>query len=156
MSFLILTSQKQIQMDLITQPTFYEPSLDANNNYVDKVPQQSILANGVKCACNPRGTLFTNRQNMTSHFKSLCHQSWIENQNKNKQNHLTELLELRELVKQQTILIAERDQKIVRLERDVREKEIAIRALSGILHTNATGSYSSSGGEDVNLLDIDL
>jgi hypothetical protein len=137
-------------MELTIQPTIYEPSLDSNNNYVDKVPSQLLLTNGIRCACNPRGTLFTNRQNINHHFKSLCHQSWIENQNRNKQNHLTELFELRELVKQQTILIAERDQKIIKLEKDVRDKEIAIRALSSILHTNITPCT-----ESVNLLDID-
>jgi hypothetical protein len=142
-------------MDLTVQPTPYEPSLDANNNYVDKVPAPFVLANGVRCACSPRGTLFTTKINMTSHFKTLCHQSWIETQNRNKQNHLTELMELRELVKQQTILIAERDQKIVRFEREVREKEMAIRALSSILHSRSS-SCMGLQDEEVNLLDIDM
>lgn len=138
-------------MEIATQPILYEPSLD-NDNYVDKMPNQTILSKGVRCPCNPRGTIFTNRTNMTSHFKTHCHQSWIETQNKNKQNHLTELFELRELSKQQTLLIAERDQKIIRLERDVREKEIAIRALSSILHTNIKPPM---GSEDLGILDID-
>jgi hypothetical protein len=57
---------------------------------------------------------------------------------------------LRELTKQQTILIAERDQKIIKLEKNIREKEIAIRTLSSLL-SNSTSLVT----ESVDLLDID-
>lgn len=137
-------------MELSNQPTQYELSLDESNNYVDKVPSNNLLLNGVVCGCCSRSTVFKTRQTISSHFKTITHQKWIEQQNRNKQNHLTELLMLRELTKQQTILIAERDQKIIKLEKNIREKEIAIRTLSSLL-SNSTSLVT----ESVDLLDID-
>ena len=136
--------------ELSAQPFQYQPSVDDNNNYVDAVPNSSAFKLGVRCGCSSRNTLFTTRQTLTSHFKTITHQKWIENQNKEKQNHLRELLELRETVKQQVLLIAERDQKIIKLEKIIREKDIAIRTLSSLLHT------APEPAEEVNLLDIDM
>ena len=136
--------------EISTQPTQYEPSVDESGNYVDKVPPQTIIVKGVRCDCSTRNTLFTNRQSLVSHFKTVSHQTWIDTQNKNKQNHFRELLELRETVKQQVLLIAERDQKIIKLEKMIREKDIAIRTLSSLLHT------APESAEEVNLLDIDM
>jgi hypothetical protein len=137
-------------MELSNQPTQYELSVDEYNNYVDKVPSNNILLNGVVCCCCSRGTIFKNRQTISSHFKTLTHQKWVEQQNRNKQNHFAELLTLRELTRQQTLLIAERDQKIIKLEKNIREKEIAIRTLSSLLSDS-----TSIVTESVDLLDID-
>jgi hypothetical protein len=137
-------------MEISNQPTQYEPSVDESNNYVDKVPSTTLLLNGVICGCCTRTTIFKNRQTISSHFKTVSHQKWLEQQNRNKLNHLTELLNLRELTKQQTILIAERDQKIIKLEKNIRENEIAIRTLSSLL-SNSTRNIT----ENVDLLDID-
>lgn len=137
------------KMELATQPTQYELSLDESNNYVDKVPSTTELAQGIRCGCGSR-TLFTSRQNMSIHFKTVGHQKWVEQQNKNKENHLTELLQLREVVRQQVLLIADRDQKIVKLEKNIRDKDITIRSLSAMV------ANAPSDQVEVNLLDIDM
>ena len=135
--------------ELSTQPTQYGLSVDENGNYIDKLPPHSEIIRGVRCNCSTRSTVFTTKQSLNNHFKSVTHQNWIETQNRNKENHLRELLELRELSKQQVLLIAERDQKIIKLEKTIREKDIAIRTLSSLLHT------APEPTEDINLLDID-
>lgn len=137
-------------MELTTQPTQYEPSLDESNNYVDKLPSKNALAHGIRCGCGSTA-LFMNRQSIATHFRTGLHQNWIEQQNKNKENHLTELLQLRELVRQQTLLIAERDQKIAKLEKNIRDKDTTIRSLSAML-----ANAQSDPVEEVNLLDIDM
>lgn len=136
-------------MEISTQPIQYELSVDDANNYVDKVPTNSSFVNGIVCGCGSR-TVFKTRQTITTHFKTVGHQKWIEQQNKNKENHFAELVQLRELVRQQVLLIAERDQKIIKLEKNIREKDTAIRALSSILN-NPTAPAS----DEVDLLDID-
>lgn len=119
--------------ELSTCPVLYEPSLNENQHYVDKAPAPAIIAKGIRCGCSSRQTVFTTRQSLLTHFKTLAHQVWVDTQNQNKENHFSEVLQLRELVKQQGLLIAERDQKIIRLEKNLRDKELVIRTLSTML-----------------------
>lgn len=132
------------------QPIDYEPALNAEgNSYVDKVPPTTLLSRGIKCNCSGR-TTFTSRSSLLAHFKSITHQTWLESQNRNKNNHFMEVIQLRDLVKQQQILIAERDKEIIDMKQLIRRKDTVIRELSSIIHN------SSTDNQEVNVLDIDL
>lgn len=129
--------------ELATCPVYYEPSMGDNREYVDKVPSSALLAKGIRCACSTRQTVFTTRPALVTHFKTLVHQAWVQTQNRNQENHFAEVLQLRESVKQQSVLIAERDQKILKLEKNLREKEMVIRTLSSML-SNAPAPVSDT------------
>jgi hypothetical protein len=94
------------------------------------------------------------------HFKTATHQAWLETQNRNKENHYTELVQLRELVKQQTLLIAERDQRIIKLDKQIRNKDEVIRTLSTMLSSpqplpNKERSEAEDPSQRIMLIDID-
>jgi hypothetical protein len=146
--------------EITNPPVLYEPSLGEDRQYIDKVPSPIVLSKGVKCGCSARQTVFTTRASLLLHFKTATHQTWLENQNKNRENHYTEVLQLRELVKQQTLLIAEREQTIIRLEKQLRNKDEVIRTLSTMLSSqppvdqNKISSLNATSS--VMLLDIDM
>lgn len=132
------------------QPVEYEPSLDAEGKrYVDIVPPKQLLSRGIKCKCS--GTLFTTRQGLSLHFTTISHQNWLEYQNRNKNNDYMEVIKLRELVKQQQILLSEKDNALIELtqlreqlkqqqillaekDQEISEKNIAIHELSSMMH----------------------
>jgi hypothetical protein len=141
--------------DVTTPPVLYEPSLGEDQHYVDKAPSPMAIAKGIRCSCSARQTVFTTRSSLLLHFKTATHQAWLETQNRNKENHYTEVLQLRESVKQQTLLIAERDQKIIKLEKQLRNKDEVIRTLSTMIG-NHPPEGSQTDTSSVMLLDIDL
>lgn len=145
--------------EVIHPPVQYEPSLGEGGVYVDKVPSPIALAKGVRCSCSTRQTVFTTRSSLLIHFKSVSHQTWLETQNRDKDNHFMEVVQLRDLVKQQTLLIAERDQQIIHLEKNMREKERVIRTLSTMLSAMqpVTEEEDDNPAEaTTTLLDIDM
>jgi hypothetical protein len=142
-------------MEITPAPLLYEPSLGEDQQYVDKPPAPPLIAQGIRCSCSARQTVFTSRSSLMIHFKTASHQAWLETQNRNKENHYTETLELRELVKQQTQLIAERDQKIIKLEKQLKNKDEVIRTLSTMIGSHRTETITPENSS-VMLLDIDL
>lgn len=91
-----------------------------------------------------------------THFKTLTHQAWVDSQNRNQENHFTEVLKLRELTKQQVVLIAERDQKILQLEKKQRDQERVIRTLSAMLTHSTDVEVHSHDAPPHSLQEIDL
>jgi hypothetical protein len=136
--------------ELATQPNQYEASLDDEGNYVDRTLTKSAFARGLKCGCGT-AVVFFNNTNFKQHCKTDMHNKWLQILNQNKNNHLAELLELRELVKQQQLLIAERDKRIIDMEGIIRTRETTIRTLSSMMNTTPIEQ-----SEEVNLLDIDV
>lgn len=134
--------------ELATQPFQYEPSVGENNLYVDRDPPRSTFTRGVRCGCGST-TLFQSLSNFKQHRGTGIHVKWMETLNNNKNNHLTELLQLRDIVKQQQVLIAERDKKIIELEQKIHCRETTIKTLSSIL----SNPSNLPAEEPVNLLD---
>jgi len=132
---------------LATQSSIYEPVLNGDDVYVDKVPSTHILQSGIHCNCSKRNTIFKTREQLKHHFRSHSHTAWLETCNNNKHNHLTENSQLTELVAQQRLLIAERDKKILQLENQIRHFQSAMYNLSM--------AYGRDERPPVNLLDID-
>jgi hypothetical protein len=144
-------------MEITPAPLQYEPSLADDGTYLDKPPAPPLIAQGIRCSCSARQTIFTSRSSLMLHFKTATHQAWLETQNRNRENHYTEMLELRELVKKQTQLIAERDQLIIKLEKQLRNKDEVIRTLSAMLSSPQESHKTENPylQEEMTLLDID-
>jgi len=132
---------------LATQSSIYEPVLNQDQQYVDKVPSTHVLNAGIRCECSKRNTIFKTRTQLTAHFATNQHKAWLDNCNNNKKNHFTENIQLTELVSQQRLLIAERDRKILQLENQIRHFQNAMYNLSM--------AYGRDNCPQVNLLDID-
>jgi hypothetical protein len=103
-------------MDLIVEPDTYEPSIDTNGKYIDKI---TIFRNGLRCPCGAGShkvpKTYETLDSFKCHTKTKGHQIWIANMNTNKQNYYVECVKLEETVRQQKVLIGQ-------LERDVNNR----------------------------------
>jgi len=98
-------------MELALEPDMYSPSIDGIGKYVDEGSNTFPL----RCPCGSRkDQIYKTRPSFTAHCKTKFHSRWIERLNNNRTNHLTESIKSTETVKQQHILIAERDKEIRR------------------------------------------
>jgi hypothetical protein len=98
-------------MELALEPDMYSPSIDEAGKYVDEHTTTFPL----RCPCGSRkDQIYKTRGSFTTHCKTKFHTKWIERLNNNRTNHLTESIKLSETVKQQHILIFERDKEIRR------------------------------------------
>lgn len=98
-------------MELALEPDMYSPSIDEAGKYVD----EHITTFPLRCPCGSRkDQIYKTRGSFTAHCKTKFHTKWIERLNNNRMNHLTESIKLSETVKQQHILISERDKEIRR------------------------------------------
>jgi len=100
-------------MEVATTSDTYCPSI-RENTYVDFVPPVDKRS-GIKCPCNGCIRAYTSRQGFRNHITSQNHIRWISNLNANKHNHYKELLEARENVKNQRLIIARLSQQISEL-----------------------------------------
>jgi len=99
-------------MDISLVPDYYEPAIDDNGNYVDRLLGQWPTA-GLKCACASRVDFcYSTKTRWTSHIKSQRHKSWVSNLNDNKANHYVELRKKDEVLQMQKGMLTERDIKI--------------------------------------------
>ena len=94
-------------MDVISTPDVYCPGMDYDGNYVDNILPIYIHANGVRCPCGTRKDhVYYTRSSFGSHIKSKTHLKWVSDLNMNSTNHLSENIELKELVDNQKLIIA--------------------------------------------------
>jgi hypothetical protein len=107
-------------MELAVEPDTYAPSMDATGNYVDVLPSLLQRKNGIRCPCSRNEKSCAN---LAAHFKTKTHQAWVQQLNLNKTNFVVQNEELRALVKQQRLVIAQ-------LERDVQNKMVTIDYLT--------------------------
>ena len=111
-------------MELQTEPDTYTPSVNHLGNYVDVVPSFNNLKNGIRCPCGSRkGKTYLTNCLFTSHTKTKFHQNWIEKLNLNKANYFIECENLKLVVKDQRIVIAQ-------LDRDLQSKNLTIDYLT--------------------------
>jgi hypothetical protein len=94
-------------MDVISTPDVYCPGMDYDGNYVDNILPIYIQANGVRCPCGTRKDhVYYTRNSFSSHMKSKTHIKWVSELNMNSMNHLSENIDLKELVDNQKLIIA--------------------------------------------------
>lgn len=122
-------------MELAVESDIYCPSVDANGNYIDKIP--AIIEAGLRCPCNARkNKIYVSYATFYVHIKTKAHQTWLEDLNLNKQNFIKENTNLKRLCMDQRLIIA-------RLEKDVSIKDFAY-AKQAAAHCLATSSLQNS------------
>ncbi len=129
-------------MDLALDSDLYCPSIDANGNYIDKIPSFTSYPNGIKCPCLNRA--YNNYASLQAHFKVKKHQEWLSDLNSKKTNYISENIKLNETINNQKLIIA-------KMEKDIQTKMQTIAFLSQKLaekEANLTNSVN-------NLLDFD-
>jgi hypothetical protein len=120
-------------MDLATEPDIYTPSVDEDGKYIDKIPSFFAIKNGLRCQCmGKKDKTYSNYGMFASHIKTKCHQKWLENLNLNKANYYVETEELKQIIKNQRLIIS-------KMEKDLNSKMLTIdylaRQLTGTIET---------------------
>jgi len=133
-------------MDIAIQPSLYCPSIDAFGKYIDKIPSfnSALLSQGIMCPCGSRRDKSYNNYNaFQQHCKTQHHQKWIAQLNDNRENHYIEREDLKNVVENQKLIIAQMD-------RDLRNKSMTIDYL-----TQQLVSVAAAATKTANLLDMD-
>jgi hypothetical protein len=126
-------------MDLILTPDVYEPSIDANGNYVDKLPPWSPLkGKGILCDCGSRkDKVYETLSSFTSHIKTNKHKQWVEGLNANKVNWYMENMKLKRLVTEQRHIIGRYEVDVAKLKQkheiEISNKQQTIDCLTQLL-----------------------
>lgn len=123
-------------MEILATPDVYQPSMDNNGNYVDKIPSFMFLNNGLRCPCGNHDGYKTAAL-FRSHIKTVRHAMWLEQINQNKHNIYVEYENLRLVVEQQR-------KQLIEKELVIREKENTIRALTVIVNEKIEKQLSST------------
>lgn len=117
-------------MDLVVEPDIYSPSIDANGNYIDKIPSFNIIKKGLICPCGSRkDKLYDTHTKFSAHIKSKSHQKWLVDINLNKINYYVENIKQSETIQNQRLIIA-------KLEKDIQNKSMTIDYLTQQLQQN--------------------
>jgi len=112
-------------MDISLVPDYYEPAIDDNNNYIDRIP--IIYSSGLSCPCGARkDKVYYTKSQFATHCKSKKHLIWLSDLNNNKKNFYVENIKQKELIKSQQIIIE-------RLEIDNNNKQRLIEYLTNQL-----------------------
>ena len=130
-------------MEIALTPDIYCPIVDDKGNYSDSVPR---IHYGISCPCNMnKDKVYDTRQSFMTHIKSKSHQKWLEDMNRNRQNHYEEVLKLRQTVQNQRLIIA-------RLEREVSAKTVSVDQL--MKQMSAIHSITKQIYPETNLLEL--
>ena len=112
------------KMDLAIQPELYTATIDSHGSYVDFIPSSFQMKNGIRCMCGSRkDKIYNNSNAFITHTKSQHHKSWIEHLNNNKMNYYKENREMKELIRNQKIIIGNYEKEILALKAVVEHLE---------------------------------
>ena len=130
-------------MDISIITDTYQPSIDGNGNYIDKIP--IIDSKGILCSCASRKDKIYNSVNKFSqHIKCKKHKEWLDALNKNKANHYIELEKCKEIVKSQQQILTQYEIKM-------QQKDLTIQYLTNQLTKHEKNNIIDT---DVDLLDL--
>lgn len=116
-------------MELATQAEIYTPAVNDNGNYIDRIPN---CKNGIRCNCGLKNDrVYDKPASFSAHCKTKSHQKWLEHLNFNKANYFAENEALKQVVKQQQLIIA-------KLENDIRTRTMTIDILTQQLMSKTT------------------
>jgi len=104
-------------MELILTPDVYEPSIDSNGNFIDKIPSWSPLkGKGMLCGCGSRkDKVYETITTFTAHIKTKAHRNWIEKLNANKVNLYMENSQLKRLVNELRQILFQNEKELMRV-----------------------------------------
>jgi hypothetical protein len=126
---------------LIPEPDIYEP-ITVEGKIVDHVPSFANHPQGIRCNCSNK--CYTSRTLLNAHIKTGIHKKWIEDLNSNSTNLHSDLEKERQLVKEQKIIIARKDQEIVKLKRDQVKFIEHIHFLTSIMNSSSASASAST------------
>ncbi len=134
-------------MELVVEPDIYNPSINDNGIYIDKVPPFNYIKKGLVCPCGSRkDKIYETHSVFVSHTKTKVHQKWLETLNLNPSNFYVELEKSKEVVANQRLIIA-------KLEKDLQNKIMTIDYLTQQLHKDKEKTKEICNV--TNLLDFD-
>jgi hypothetical protein len=97
-------------MDIVQTPETYTPQMNMDSKqYLDH--NICTFTYGIICPCTPTKT-FYKKDLFTSHQKTKKHQKWIQHLNDNAINYYKEVLELKQTVKTQQVLLTDIETKL--------------------------------------------
>ena len=126
-------------MDLIITPDVYEPSIDDNGNFIDKLPAWSCLkGKGLLCGCGSRkNKVYETLAIFTVHIKSKTHKKWIDGLNANKVNLYMENVQLKQLLGELRLILSRYEIEMTKLKRnfeiEISNKQQTIDSLTNLL-----------------------
>ena len=95
----------------VTEMSFqYTPAYNSDNQKYEDTAVYDY-SKGVTCPCTPQKT-FSKKDSFQNHWKCKRHQTWLHSLNENSANYYKECMELRTVVKQQRILLAQMETKM--------------------------------------------
>jgi DNA-directed RNA polymerase subunit RPC12/RpoP len=121
-------------------PDTYAPSVGDDGKYFDCSLSVRFNKNspGIECGCGSR-TVFKNKQAVTQHWKRPIHKRWLKALDNESKNHFIELQKAKELITNQQFLIAQRDKRIMELERTISTITIRQNTTENVLVGNLLG-----------------
>ena len=75
-------------------------------NYIDKLPNFSVLPNGIRCPCGGRKETYSS-SSFGPHTKTKMHKKWLDQITANKANYYRECEEHKQTIHTQKIIIAQ-------------------------------------------------
>jgi hypothetical protein len=136
-------------MELVVEPDIYNPSINDNGLYVDKVPPFNYIKKGLVCPCGSRkDKIYETHSVFVAHTKTKAHQKWLEGLNLNRANFYVELEKSKEVISNQRLIIA-------KLEKDISNKIMTIDYLTQQLHKVSSCASATNVSNATNLLDFD-
>ena len=130
--FCILKQLLKHNMELVTEPDLYSPSIDDIGNYVDKIPSFNNIKHGLRCPCGSRkDKTYDTHSIFASHIKTKKHQSWLVDLNLNKTNFYLENINLKNTITNQQLIIA-------KMENDINNRTMTIDYLTKQIVSNST------------------
>jgi predicted RNase H-like nuclease (RuvC/YqgF family) len=126
-------------MDLMLTPDVYEPSIDENGNFIDKIPSWSCLkGKGIMCACGSRkNKIYETSSLFTSHIRSQTHKKWIEGLNANKVNLYMENIQMKKIIHELRQILNNYEKEMNRLKQqyivELSNKEQVIKSLTSLI-----------------------
>ena len=137
---------------LILEPDTYEP-IPVDGQLVDHVPSFAEHPQGIRCRCSNK--CYTSRTLLNAHLKTGIHKKWMEELNSTSTNLHSDLERERQLVKEQKIIIARKDQEIAKLKRDQVKFIEHIHFLTSIMNSSSASSHSVETPSQMDLIDFE-
>lgn len=132
------------KMEITSEPELYTPGINNMGNYIDSIPSFNNIKNGIQCPCGSRkGKIYNTHTIFSAHIKTNCHKKWLENLNLNKANYYVENEQLKNIIKNQKMIIAQ-------LDIDIQNKNMTIDYLTQQL---VNGSKFQQSTTDLLLFD---
>ena len=101
--------EKQI-MSLALSPDCYAPGIDDQGVYDDSMPAKFPEV-GIVCPCYMRR--YASREKFAQHLRCAHHKQWVRELTANSKNYFRKYIEQEQIIRQQRLLIAELEKKLI-------------------------------------------